>query len=58
VDADFEERARDRRSLQNFRQDADYSAEVVFTPNAAAEELAAAEQFIQAVREILARPQP
>jgi uncharacterized protein (UPF0332 family) len=44
--------------LQNFRQDADYSAEIVFTLNAAAEELAAAEQFIQAAREILAQARP
>jgi len=42
--------------LQQYRQDADYSAEVVFTAAGAAEELRAAEQFIQAAREILAPP--
>jgi hypothetical protein len=53
LDADI---ARLFSRLQNFRQDADYSAEVVFTPRAAAEELDAAESFIQAARDILGRP--
>lgn len=42
--------------LQQYRQDADYSAEVVFTAAGAADELKAAEQFIDAAREILAHP--
>jgi uncharacterized protein (UPF0332 family) len=44
--------------LQSSQKDADYSAEIVFTLNAAVEELAAAEQFIQAAREILAQARP
>lgn len=44
--------------LQNFRQDADYSAEIVFTTNAAAEELEAAERFVQAARDVLSRQHP
>jgi uncharacterized protein (UPF0332 family) len=41
--------------LQRFRQDADYSAEVVFTPEIGARELSAARTFVQTARELLAR---
>jgi uncharacterized protein len=39
--------------LQKFRQDADYTAEYVFTREGAAEELSAAERFTMAAREVL-----
>jgi uncharacterized protein (UPF0332 family) len=39
--------------LQKFRQDADYTAEFVFTREGAAEELAAAERFVEAARAVL-----
>jgi uncharacterized protein (UPF0332 family) len=39
--------------LQKFRQDADYSAEFVFTESGAAEEVLAATRFIAAARAIL-----
>ncbi|HEY8079443.1 MAG TPA: HEPN domain-containing protein [Labilithrix sp.] len=42
--------------LLKFRQDADYTAEFVFSANGAAEELAAAEAFVTAARAILAKP--
>ncbi len=41
--------------LQKFRLDADYAAEVVFTPSAAAEELRAAETFVAEARAVLKR---
>lgn len=41
--------------LLKFRQDADYTAEFVFTPAGAAEEVAAAEAFVAAAREMLLR---
>ncbi len=43
--------------LQKFRLDADYAAEVVFTPGGAAEEVHAAETFVNEAREILKRGQ-
>jgi len=39
--------------LQRYRQDADYTAEYVFTPTSAAEEVAAAETFIGEARRFL-----
>jgi uncharacterized protein (UPF0332 family) len=39
--------------LQKFRQDADYTAEFVFTGPGAAEEVAAAERFVTAARALL-----
>lgn len=41
--------------LLKFRQDADYTAEFVFTTEGAAEEVAAAEAFVRAAKEMLAR---
>jgi hypothetical protein len=41
--------------LQRFRQDADYSAEVVFTPEMAAREVEAARTFVRTAREMLVR---
>lgn len=40
--------------LQKFRQDADYTAEFVFTSEGSAEEIAAAERFVRAARALLA----
>ena len=40
--------------LQKFRQDADYTAEFVFTREGAAEEVAAARAFVAAAKAILA----
>jgi uncharacterized protein len=40
-------------TLQKFRQDADYTAEYVFTAEAAAEDIGSAETFIGAVRATL-----
>lgn len=41
--------------LQKYRQDADYTAEFVFTSAGASEEVAAAEIFVAAAKEMLAR---
>ncbi len=41
--------------LQKFRQDADYTAEFVFTAAGAAEEVAAAERFVREARALLGR---
>lgn len=41
--------------LQRFRQDADYSAEFVFTDEGAREEVEAARAFVAAARELLQR---
>jgi hypothetical protein len=41
--------------LQKFRLDADYTAEVIFTASAAAEEVRAAETFVTEARAILKR---
>jgi uncharacterized protein (UPF0332 family) len=41
--------------LQRFRQDADYSAEIVFTTEIAAREVEAARTFVRTAREILVR---
>jgi hypothetical protein len=41
--------------LQRFRQDADYSAEIVFTAEIAAREVEAARTFVRTAREMLVR---
>jgi uncharacterized protein (UPF0332 family) len=41
--------------LQKFRQDADYTAEFVFTENAAREEVDAARRFVEEARTLLRR---
>ena|SRR5579884_833814 len=41
--------------LQRFRQEADYAAEVVFTAELAAREVAAARTFVEAAKDVLTR---